>query len=141
MALRATAERWFWLAAASSNRISEKLDMLCWSIQKQVKLGEVNNLARFLLEHERIREGLVELLNGDGWGKLASCVLTDEADKLRFVSAITKVVCKVVAEYDVRVVASFESFPIRLLWLGMGDPIESINTSIAKARHAVAVDL
>ena len=66
MALKAWSTPGFWFAAALSNRISDTMDQIMWSLMRatDAKEHEIENLARFVTHHcARVRALLEEMLD------------------------------------------------------------------------------
>ena len=101
MAMAGISNKMFWLAMAVSNRISDTLDVLLWTVQQRPENAAVDeppeklplgNLARFLFgSAKRIDSLLQELLVEDTWTPIIA-PLVEAADYPKVSIAVMKVV-------------------------------------------------
>ena len=140
MALIAMRNHRFWILASISNRISEKLDILMWKIEKRGDPGTVGNLARLVdggaLE---VKLEIDTLLDADTWERWA--FLFPEGDERnKFITGVTRLVLRIVADYDMRIMHRIDNTPASLLILACDPPADKCQKRVHFASKLLGAD-
>ena len=119
MAMRAAKAPYFFIAAAVSNRISEQLDRVLWSMQKKQKPGEVANLAMMIFERAaRIQQDLQALLDESAWSEMS--LMVPEEMREAFIDCVNRITMRVNCDFERRIIGVIHRFPYRMFWFAYG---------------------
>ena len=120
MACSAIKSNEFILCACVSNRVSEQLDRILWSMEKRSNDNEPSNFARLIFGGaSRIKEDLQKLVDAQEWVAMSmSGMLPKPEQPAIFLDGCVKISMRVNCDFERRIIGVIESMPWRMFWFG-----------------------